>query len=159
MATSLGAMASLTKPINFEKLNEYLTRLESIENILVIDDNPGVCQLVQRRLKGKYAIQIAYEGRTGLHTMQQQRPDLVILDLMMPEMDGFEVIDAMQADPNLVDVPVILLTATTYIEDTLAQYGNQVKIVQATPWHPAETLRFLKSVLAGLKPMPKMDAN
>ncbi len=157
MATSLGAMASLTKPINFEKLHEYLARLEAVQTILVIDDNPGVCQLVQRRLEDKYAIQIAYEGRTGLSAMQQQRPDLVILDLMMPEVDGFAVIDAMQADPNLADVPVILLTATTYIEDTLAQYGNQVKIVQATPWHPAETLRFLKSVLAGLRPMPKME--
>ena len=155
MATSLGAIASLTKPINFEKLNEHMAQLEPVENILVIDDNPGVCQLVQRRLEGDYTIQIAYEGRSGLHTMQQQRPDLVILDLMMPEMDGFAVIDAMQADPTLANIPVILLTATTYIEDTLAQYGNQVKIVQATPWHPAETLRFLKSVLAGLRPVSK----
>ncbi|MBE2222950.1 MAG: response regulator [Anaerolineae bacterium] len=157
MATSLGAMASLTKPINFEKLNEYLSRLEGVQNILVIDDNPGVCQLVRRRLEGEYTMQIAYEGRTGLNIMQQQPPDLVILDLMMPEMDGFAVIEAMQVDPTLASVPVILLTATTYIEDTLAQYGNQVKIVQATPWHPAETLRFLKSVLAGLRPMPKTD--
>jgi len=155
MATSLGAKASLTKPIDFEKLASQMAPLGPIRDILVIDDNPGVCQLVKRRLEGDHTIHIAYEGRTGLNTMQQTRPDLVILDLMMPEMDGFEVIDAMQADPTLADVPVILLTATTYIEDTLAQYGNQVKIVQATPWHPAETLTFLKSVLAGLRPMPK----
>jgi len=155
MATSLGAKASLTKPIDFEKLASQMALLGPIRDILVIDDNPGVCQLVKRRLEGDHTIHIAYEGRTGLNTMQQARPDLVILDLMMPEMDGFEVIDAMQADPALADVPVILLTATTYIEDTLAQYGNQVKIVQATPWHPAETLTFLKSVLAGLRPIPK----
>jgi signal transduction histidine kinase/CheY-like chemotaxis protein len=160
MASSLGAVASLTKPINFEKLHEYIAQLAPIQHVLIIDDNPGVCQLVKRQLEGengRYDIQIAYEGRTGLNAMQQQRPDLIILDLMMPEVDGFEVMEAMQTDPELSDVPIILLTATTYIEDTLAQYGNQVKIVQATPWHPAETLRFLKSVLAGLKPMPKMD--
>jgi signal transduction histidine kinase/CheY-like chemotaxis protein len=160
MASSLGAVASLTKPINFEKLHEHMAQLGPIHTVLVIDDNPGVCQLVKRRLEGengRYDILIAYEGRTGFNTMQQQRPDLVILDLMMPEMDGFAVIEAMQAAPNLATVPVILLTATTYIEDALAQYGNQVKIVQATPWHPAETLRFLKSVLAGLKPTLKTN--
>ncbi|PID85928.1 MAG: hypothetical protein CSB13_05525 [Chloroflexi bacterium] len=155
MASSLGAVASLTKPINFDKLTEHLAQLPSVQEILVIDDNPGVCQLVKRRLERDYHIHIAYKGRTGLHTMQQQRPDLIILDLMMPEMDGFAVIDAMQTDPDLAEIPVILLTATTYIEDTLAQYGNQVKIVQTTPWHPAETLAFLKSVLAGLRPTPK----
>ena len=158
MATTLGAVAALTKPINFPKLYEEIADLGVIHTVLVIDDNPGVCQLVERSLgahNGRYQIQIAYDGRTGLNAMQQQRPDLVILDLMMPEMDGFAVMAAMQADAALANVPVILLTATTYIEDTLAQYGNQVKIVQATPWHPAETLRFLKSVLAGLRPMPK----
>ena len=160
IASSLGAVASLTKPINFEKLNEYIAQLGPMHDILVIDDNPGVCQLVQRRLAGghgRYTIHIAYEGRTALHIMQQHPPDLVILDLIMPEMDGFEVIEAMHADPELVDLPVILLTATTYIEDTLAQYGNQIKIVQTKPWQPAETLHFLKSVLAGLRPTPKID--
>ena len=160
MATTLGAVASLTKPINFKELHGYIEQIGSVRDVLVIDDNPGVCQLVERSLgveNGRYTIRIAYEGRSGLHAMQQQPPDLVILDLMMPEMDGFAVIEAMNADPSLAAVPVILLTATTYIEDTLAQYGNQVKIVQTTPWRPAETLRFLKSVLAGLKPAPKMD--
>ena len=160
MATTLGAVAALTKPINFQKLYDEIAGLGPVHNVLVIDDNPGVCQLVERSLavnNGRYAIQIAYEGRTGLNAMQQQRPDLVILDLMMPEMDGFAVMAAMQANAELASVPVILLTATTYIEDTLAQYGNQVKIVQTTPWHPAETLRFLKSVLTGLRPTIKAN--
>ena len=90
--------------------------------------------------------------------MRQSPPDLVILDLMMPEVDGFAVLETMQNTPELTAVPVILLTATSYIEETLAQYGHQVRIVQATPWHPAETLHFLKAALAGLKPTPATES-
>ena len=156
MASTLGAVAALTKPIHFEQLHTEITQLGDISNILVIDDNPGICQLIERSLSA-YTVRIAYEGAIGLQAMAQQPPDLIILDLMMPETDGFNVIKQMKADPTLANIPIILLTATTYIEDTLAQYGNQVKIVQATPWHPAETLHFLEYVLAGLKPREMND--
>lgn len=155
MASSLGAVAAFTKPINFEQLLAEITQLSvqngRISNVLVVDDNPGICQLVERSLPA-YQVRIAYDGSTGLQAMMQQRPDLLILDLMMPETDGFTVIQQMKADATLAQVPIILLTATNYIEDSLAQYGNTVKIVQAAPWHPAETLHFLESVLAGLRP-------
>ncbi len=160
MATTLGAHACLTKPIDFRQLLAEIDRLGAIQDVLVIDDNPGVCQLVERSLKtgdGRFTVRIAYEGRTGLQAMSQSPPDLVILDLMMPEVDGFEVLKTMQSTPELTAVPVILLTATSYIEDTLAQYGSQVKITQAALWHPAETLRFLRSALAGLKPTPIIE--
>ncbi len=154
MATSLGAQACLTKPIDFAHLRAEIERLGAVRDVLVIDDNPGICQLVARGLAvddGRFAVRIAYEGRSGLRAMSQQPPDLVILDLIMPEMDGFAVLKAMQADPALTAVPVILLTATSYVEDSLAQYGQQVKITQTRPWPPAETLHFLKALLGGLK--------
>ncbi|MBK8984969.1 MAG: response regulator [Chloroflexi bacterium] len=164
MATALGARACLTKPINFQQLLMEIDRLEengtAVRDVLVIDDNPGICQLVERSLgahNGRFAIRIAYEGRSGLLAMAQSPPDLVILDLMMPEVDGFAVLETMQNRPELTAVPVILLTATSYIEESLAQYGNQIRIAQAAPWHPAETLHLLKSALAGLKPSPVVE--
>ena len=164
MATALGARACLTKPIDFRQLMGEIDRLAAagsvVRDVLVIDDNPGICQLVERSLgahDGRFTVRIAYEGRSGLLAMAQSPPDLVILDLMMPEVDGFVVLETMQNKPELAAVPVILLTATSYIEDTLAQYGNQVRIVQAASWHPAETLHLLKSALAGLKPAPILE--
>jgi signal transduction histidine kinase/CheY-like chemotaxis protein len=157
LATTLGTMACLSKPINFTQLLAEIERLGAVEDILVIDDNPGICQLVERSLRaanGRWQIRLAYEGAAGLRAMTQQPPDLVILDLIMPEVDGFAVLETMQTTPQLAAVPIILLTATSYIEDTLAQYGNQIRIRQATPWHPGETLHLLKSILAGLKPAP-----
>jgi len=154
MASSLGAVAAMTKPIDFEQLRAEINRVGDVANILVIDDNPGMCQLIERSLgaeNGRYTIRIAYDGNAGLRAMEQQRPDFIILDLM-PEMDGIEVVQQIKADPALATVPILLLTATTYIEETLAQYGNQVKIVQADPWHPAKTLRFLETALSILNP-------
>ncbi len=155
MASTLGAVAAMTKPIDFEQLRAKIDQVGGVVNILVIDDNPGVCQLIERSLgaeNSRYTIRIAYDGNAGLRAMEQQRPDFVILDLIMPEMDGFELIQQMKADLALATVPILLLTATTYIEETLAQYGNQLKIVQADPWHPAKTLHFLEAALSILNP-------
>jgi DNA-binding response OmpR family regulator/anti-sigma regulatory factor (Ser/Thr protein kinase) len=154
MASTVGAVVVMTKPIDFEQLRAEINKAGDVVNILAIDDNPGMCQLIERSLgaeNGRYTIRIAYDGNAGLRAMEQQRPDFVILDLM-PEMDGFAVIQQMKADPALATVPILLLTATTYIEETLAQHGNQVKIVQADPWHPAKTLRFLEAALSILNP-------
>jgi signal transduction histidine kinase/CheY-like chemotaxis protein len=155
LADTLGAIACLTKPIRFEQLRQEMARLGTVQTVLVVDDNPGVCQLVERGLRTiqeGLAVQIAYDGRAALHLMQQEPPDLVILDLMMPQLDGLEVRAAMQADTQLAALPVILLTATNYIEDTLAQYGSQLRLIQPTPWHPGETLRCLDAILKSLKP-------
>lgn len=156
LANSLGAAACLTKPIDFEQLRQEIEALGSVKTVLVVDDNPGVCQLLERGLSTidpELTIKIAYDGRTGLNTMQQDPPDFVILDLMMPQMDGLEVRTAMQADTNLTDIPVILLTATNYIEDRLAQYGTQIRIGQTNPWRPGDILHSLDAILKSMKPI------
>lgn len=155
MANSLSAVACLTKPIDFDQLRHEIEAISPAQSVLVVDDNPGVCQLLERGLSTidkNISVKIAYDGRTGLNAMRQEPPDFVILDLMMPQMDGMVVRAAMQADPKLAQVPVILLTATNYIEDRLAQFGTQVKIIQANPWHPGDTLHSLDAILKSLKP-------
>ncbi len=156
MADTLGAVACLTKPINFDQLRAEMAQCGPVQRVLVVDDNPGVCQLVERGLaaiQAELAVQVAYDGRAALNAMQQERPDLVILDLIMPQMDGLAVLTSMQNDDTLADVPVILLTATNYMEDRLAQAGSQITVSQTTPWPPGDTLRCLEGILKSLRPV------
>ncbi|HEY71719.1 MAG: hypothetical protein DRJ03_05480 [Chloroflexi bacterium] len=84
-----------------------------VQSIVIIEDNPQATLLLRRILqtRGEYRIFEAHDGIAGLELVRRERPDLILLDLMMPGMDGFEVLDALKADENLSDVPVIVITA------------------------------------------------
>jgi threonine synthase len=97
-----------------EGLLAALQRLdERVRSIAIVDDNPDAARLIRRILqaKGSYEIYQASNGRDGLALIQERRPDLVVLDLMMPEMDGFAVLDALRADAATQHIPVIVVTA------------------------------------------------
>jgi threonine synthase len=97
-----------------EGLLAALERLdERVRAIAIVDDNPDAVRLIRRILqaKGAYQIYEAHTGRDGLALIRERRPDLVVLDLMMPEMDGFAVLDALRADEATQDIPVIVVTA------------------------------------------------
>jgi threonine synthase len=81
--------------------------------VAVIDDHADARLLIRRILQaqGDYTIFEASDGPTGIQLTREERPDLVILDLMMPGMDGFQVLDALKADPATADLPVIVVTA------------------------------------------------
>jgi threonine synthase len=97
-----------------EGLLAALDRLdERIRSIAIVDDNVDATRLIRRILqaKGEYQIYEATDGRAGLDLIRSQHPDLVVLDLMMPAMDGFAMLDAMRADSSTQDIPVIVVTA------------------------------------------------
>jgi len=97
--------------------------LDRYPSIAIIDDHPDVRRLIRRILQSQdnYTIFEATNGREGLELIKRERPHLIILDLMMPELDGFAVIDAMQEDPEIADIPVIVVTAK---ELTAAEKGR-----------------------------------
>jgi CheY-like chemotaxis protein len=79
--------------------------------ILVIDDDPTVRDLMARHLnQSGFAVETASNGQEGLHVAKSLRPDAITLDVMMPKMDGWTVLSALKADPELADIPVIMLT-------------------------------------------------
>ena len=79
--------------------------------VLVIDDDPVVADLLRRSLsKEGFRIEHAYSGEEGLKLTHQLRPDAIILDVMMPDMDGWQVMTRLKSDPELADIPVIMLT-------------------------------------------------
>jgi threonine synthase len=94
-----------------------LSALEQVEatvsRVVVIEDKLDAARLISRILqsRGTYQVEIAADGASGIELVRQVRPDVIITDIMMPGMDGFQVIDALKADPLLCQIPIIVLTA------------------------------------------------
>jgi len=87
-------------------------------SILVVDDTPENLQLMNGLLKDDYKVKVANGGERALKlAVQDPKPDLILLDIMMPEIDGYEVCRRLKADPETRDIPVIFLTAKTQVED------------------------------------------
>jgi len=92
---------------------------------LVVDDNEINLTLVRRVLEGHgFEVEVATSGIAALAALDRRRPDVVILDVMMPGMNGVEVLDRIKASPRLATIPVILLTAKTADGDVIAGYRS-----------------------------------
>ena len=113
-ALSAGARVFLRKPVERAALIAVLERAKSVSQkcVLVVDDDPDALDLAVAMLEGSsYEIRTATTGREALETIADRRPDAIILDLMLPEMDGFEVMHRMSLNLDWRSIPVILLTA------------------------------------------------
>ena len=109
----LGAADYLVKPFDREALIGALARVApDCRRILVVDDDPNVAELVRQLFEGEHCtIDWAPDGAAGLEHIAQARPGVILLDLVMPRMDGFAFLDALQRDAAHKDIPVIVLTA------------------------------------------------
>jgi two-component system alkaline phosphatase synthesis response regulator PhoP len=97
--------------------------MDTKKTIMVVDDNPDIITIVKTILEGKgYNVTSAYSGKELLAHLENQRPDLIILDIMMPEMDGLEVLTKLKEAAETSSIPVILLTAKVQYEDVLGGY-------------------------------------
>lgn len=82
------------------------------KRILVVDDEPDFCSIVQGQLeKEGFEVELAYNGIEGMEKVQADPPDAIVLDVMMPEKDGYEMCKELKADEKLCEIPVLLLTA------------------------------------------------
>ena len=120
-----------------------------IARVLCIDDEPGVVELMSLILRSKN-IQVdgANSGTEGLEAMRQNPPDAVLLDIMMPEMDGWEVYKRMRADEKLKNIPVIIVTArNSSFEEVIARERAGVNDYITKPFVPDEVRDSLNRVL------------
>jgi two-component system response regulator VicR len=117
--------------------------------VVCIEDEPEMIDLVKLILGRKgFELVGAVGGREGLETVRKLRPDLVLLDLMMPDMDGWEVYQQMKADDELKDIPVIVVTAKAQsIDKVLGLHIAKVDDYVTKPFGPQELLQSVNKVL------------
>jgi DNA-binding response OmpR family regulator len=116
--------------------------------VLVAEDDPMTLQLINFKLRQNgFAIILAKDGEAALNLVRSEKPDLVILDGMMPLLDGFEVLSRMKESPELKPIPVIMLTART--QDTDMQRGLELGAADYVPkpFSPTELLNRVRKVL------------
>ncbi len=120
--------------------------------VVCIEDEPEMIELIRLILARKnFELIGAVGGREGLETVRKLKPDLVLLDLMMPDMDGWEVYQQMKADKELRDIPVIVVTAKAQsIDKVLGLHIAKVDDYVTKPFGPQELLASINRVL-GLK--------
>ena len=116
--------------------------------VLVVDDNDDNLRIVGEILRVRgYDVQLARDGVSALRAIEEQRPDVVLLDVMMPEMDGFELLGRLRASPRHAGLPVILVTARTQDDDVLAGYKGGADYYITKPFTPRQLLHGIGLVL------------
>ena len=119
--------ASRSPSLPTKRLVEAVKNVEaSIRKVLVIEDHENSARLMQRILSVNYDVHLATNGREGLEIAMNILPDLIITDLMMPEVDGFTVIERLKQDKRFADVPIIVLTAKELTANERARLSGQV---------------------------------
>jgi len=121
--------------------------------ILVVDDDRSIVDLLRALLSREgYEVVVAMDGKAGLTAARLDKPDLIILDVMMPEMDGFTVSGLLFQDPVMRLIPVIILTAKHHTRDILELVPN-VRVYMKKPFDPPELLDRVQSLLQ-VQPRP-----
>jgi signal transduction histidine kinase/DNA-binding response OmpR family regulator len=115
-ALSLGAAECLSKPVSSETMVDMVRRLldgsQGEATVLVVDDETDTVDFIRDTLKAEgFRVLVAHDGHQALEVLKRRTPHLVLLDLMMPELSGFEVLQALASDPATSDIPVVVLTA------------------------------------------------
>ncbi|ABV33575.1 MULTISPECIES: response regulator transcription factor [Pseudothermotoga] len=116
--------------------------------VLVVDDSEVLRKIVSFNLiKEGYSVQEAKDGREALEKLRQEKPDLVILDIMMPYIDGFEVLRTMRKDENLKEIPVIMLTAKGGESDPKTALELGANSFLTKPFSPLKLLEEVRRVI------------
>ena len=117
-------------------------------SILVVDDNDDSLRIIQTVLQNNgYAVRTARSGPEALDLVQKEVPELILLDVMMPEMSGFEVLERLRADAPTARVPVIMLTAKAQDEDVIGGYQKGADYYITKPFTTKQLLYGIRLVL------------
>ncbi len=125
-----------------------LKKKTSKTRILVVDDEPNIVQTLQDRLEmNEYEVYTAGNGREGLKRFEDERPHVILLDVIMPIMDGHEMLEALRKQPNGQDVSVIMLTARSQTQDIARANACGIDDYIVKPFDLSELLEKIESVV------------
>jgi len=121
----------------------------SKRTIMVVDDNPDIVTIVKTILEVKgYGVQSAYSGQEVFNLLGELKSDLIILDIMMPEMDGLKVLTRLKGDAGTASIPVILLTAKVHHEDIQRGYKMGADYYITKPFTSTQLMTGINSLLS-----------
>jgi len=125
------------------------------QTIVIIDDNPLDLRLAKRIIHsgGAYNLIEAVNGREGLKAIYNYHPDMIVLDLLLPDMDGFTILDTLQRDPNLRDIPIIIYSAHDLTPEERQRAETQIRAIVTKS--NMNRQRFLQAIREGLQPFPR----
>ena len=160
LALTRGAATVLQKPISRAQLKTALTNLglhptrERTHTVLVVDDDPKAVELIAAFLTTPdYAVVRAYGGHEAIILAQRLQPDLILLDLMMPEVSGFDVVEALQRNTDTARIPILVVTAKQITAQDRAALnfnpGKRIRIVEKTGFN---RVQFVDGVRRSLLP-------
>jgi two-component system alkaline phosphatase synthesis response regulator PhoP/two-component system response regulator VicR len=116
--------------------------------ILVVEDDINILRQIEFNLQTNgYGVETATNGADALKALLNSKPDLLITDIMMPGMDGYELVAALREDEQLSDLPVIMLTAKTQDSDVTEGYNSGTDLYLTKPFNPTELLRFVRRIV------------
>ena len=150
---ALGAADYLTKPLDRDRLSAILKRHQctgGVCRVLVVEDDDPTREMMRAILTREgWNVDEAANGRDGLERVRASRPDLILLDLMMPEMDGFTFAETLRQDPNFRAVPIVVLTAKDLTnEDRMRLNGYVEKIIQKGAWGRENLMEDIRQLVA-----------
>lgn len=125
--------------------------------VLIVDDEEGIRVLCRVNLElGGYEVLEASDGVEALEVARSQRPDLIFLDVMMPRMDGWEVLGHLKEDPVTASIPVVLLTARTSEDDQMKAWGEGVLEYLSKPFNPQLLVEWAAAAMRPREPAAEM---
>jgi threonine synthase len=143
-------------PILEEGLLGSLDNLDrGVHRIAILEDNPNAARLLRRILqaRGDYQIFEAYDGQAGLEMIRREQPDLILLDLMMPKIDGFGVLEALKEEEELKHIPVVVVTAKELTTSERRRLSGQIQmLLQKGTFTDEELLEEILDALETPKP-------
>jgi PAS domain S-box-containing protein len=161
----LGAAAYLLKPLDAVEVRDTLNQvigpnIRWTKHVLVVDDDPNVIDMLRQSLpESDFSLESALDGEAGLQAIEIKRPDIVLLDLIMPKIDGFEVVERLREDPKTHDLPIIVISAKELTADESARLRKTVSLVMKKQWFESEKLvdemnNILNKLITGAVPSP-----
>ncbi len=126
---SMGALEWFVKPVNKEQLIEAVRKIEAV-TVLVVDDEPRTVELLTDMLQAEgFTVLQAYGGQQGVDLAIEKHPDLIILDLMMPEVSGFDVVEQLRAHPEAMEIPIMIYTSKDLTEEDRQRLNSHVQAI------------------------------